>query len=167
MNKNEILSIEAAVAFSNEIVERQSKVDYPTYRILWKTSFGLATGNMIRYDKYQNPIINESHDNLDYWDKTYTPEASEDLFAVVRHKVIPYFVSDSGFGLKNMILMNKPDMLLDQLLKLSKVEITEDLKIPNYSSILDFKTLDNSVSLPFITLEAAEIESVASLISKS
>ncbi|TLQ00397.1 hypothetical protein [Pediococcus pentosaceus] len=167
MDKNEILSIESAVTFLNEVVERHSEVDYPTYRILWKTSFGLATGNMVRYDKNGDPIISESHDDYDFFDESYTPETAKDLFSAVRHNVIPYFVSNSGLGLKNMMLMNKPDMLLDQLLELAKVEITEDLKIPNYSSVLDFKTLDGSISLPFVTLKAAKIEGVASLISKN
>ncbi|WP_420222889.1 hypothetical protein [Pediococcus acidilactici] len=167
MNHLEMLSIEAAVAFSNEVAKEHSRNAYPSYKIVWKSSLGLATGNVIHYDKSNYPIIKETHDSLDFWNETYTPEKSEDLFAVIRHKVIPYFIDSSGFGLKNMSLMSKPDVLLEELLHLSKIETTDGLKVPNYSSILNFQTLDKSIDLPFITFEAARIECVATLISES
>lgn len=160
MNHLETLSIEAAVAFYNEIATRFS---YPNYKILWKTGFGLATGNVVHYNDLNELVITESHDDLDSWNTPYTPQEVGDLFAAIRHKVIPYFISDSGFS-RNRSIMHTPDILLAQLIKLSKIETTDNLKMPNYSSIRNFQTIDKSIDLPFITFEAAKVESVATLI---
>lgn len=163
MDKKEILAFESAVLFFNEIVESKENPNYSTYQIIWKTNLGLATANAIHYTKYDYPIIFEAE--YDFDTKAYQPQNEEDLFAVVRRNVFDYF-EDDFMQLAHTSLPDKPELLLDKLLELSHKNISDDLKAPNYSSLRNFKTLDKSIDLPFITSEAVKIECVASLIPK-
>lgn len=164
MNENEVFAFESAVTVLNEIVNSKENSQYSTFKIVWKTNLGLATADAIHYTEYNHPIIFESEYESDT--KVYQPQCEDDLFSVVRHNVFEYF--EDGFKqLKHTSLLNKPELLLDKLLELSNKNITDNLKTPNYSSLRNFKTLDKSIDLPFITSEVARIECVASLIPES
>lgn len=165
MDRDNIFAFEYAVDVFNEIIRSKKGKGYPTYQIIWKTNLGLATANAVHYNQYNYPIIFESDSEADT--KIYQPQDEKDLFAVVRHNVFDYFFMEEFKEILHTSLMTKPEMLLDKLLELSSQNISDELETPNYSSLRNFKTLDKLVDLPFITSEAAKIENIASLVSKS
>ena len=50
-------------------------------------------------------------------------------------------------------MAERPHVLMDKLLELSKFDEAISLRMPNYLTTWDFKTLDESIKLPFINDE--------------
>lgn len=156
-------AFEYSVFAFNEIATSYEDKNAP-FEIVWDTSLGLAKARLVNYLQDDFPIIEEKIGVSDLSYEVFRPELENyDLFSVVRHNVYGYFKQNMFFS--NVFLSKRPDILLEKLLELSKVEVTDDLIIPNYSTIWDFKTLDGSVDLPFI--RNVQINKPVSLISKS
>lgn len=165
MNHTEVVSLEYATFVFNEIMASQH-IDHEPFQIVWDTSFGLATAQTVSYKASRSPIlkIKIGIESIDI--ETSRPELDNyDIFSEVRHAVFDYFKSDYEY--LHMSLANHPDLLLKQLLIISKVELTEQLIIPNYFTVWNFSSIDGSINLPFIDGSTIEIKSPISLISKN
>ncbi|MDG4985150.1 hypothetical protein OGZ51_13470 [Lactococcus lactis] len=166
MNKLEITSFEYAVSVFNEIAMDKDAAFIP-FEIIWDTSLGIAKAKTIIYDRYNEPVINESIRAESIHQKSFDPGAKDnDSFSFIRHEVFNYF-RNTGFGRQNLHLLKRPDLLMVELLELSKVDMPSDIVTPNYSTILDFETLDGTMKLPFIHSDSIEIKEPISLISKN
>lgn len=166
MNKLEITSFEYAVSVVNEIA-MDKDVTFIPFEIIWDTSLGIAKARTIIYDRYNEPVINESIRAESIHQKPFDPNAKDnDSFSFIRYEVFNYF-RNTGFSRQNLHLLKRPDLLMVELLKLSKVDMPSDIVNPNYSTILDFETLDGTIRLPFIHSDSIEIKEPISLISKN
>lgn len=165
MNKVEMTSFEYAVSVLNEIASSESD-SYIPFEIVWKTSLGLAKARTIIYNEYGSPVISETIGYEHIQQDAFNPSSeNSDSFTIVRHSVFNYF--HSRFGIKHKKLMARPDLLMTKLLELSEINTIENINIPEYSTIFDFNTLDNSINLSFIDGDSVEIERPVSLISKN
>ncbi|MEI3624578.1 hypothetical protein TolaII67_05005 [Lactococcus lactis subsp. lactis] len=166
MNKLEIISFEYAVAVLNEFATYEND-EFVPFEIIWNTSLGIAKARTIIYDNDGRPVINESLGYESILQQAYNPSYEEaDSFSFIRYEVARYFTRD-GHSVKNMHLLKRPDLLMVKLLELSKVDIPNYIVSPNYSTILDFETLDGTMKLPFIHSDSIEIKEPISLISKN
>ncbi|MCD6632909.1 hypothetical protein LSG16_08715 [Lactococcus cremoris] len=166
MNKLEIISFEYAVAVLNELATIKDQSFIP-FEVIWNTSLGLAKARTIIYDNDDRPVIKESIGYESVLQQPYNPSYEEaDSFSFIRYEVARYFTRD-GHSVKNMHLLKRPDLLMVKLLELTKVDIPNDIVTPNYSTILDFETLDGTMKLPFIHSDSIEIKEPISLISKN
>ena len=166
MNKLEIISFEYAVAVLNELATIKDHSFIP-FEVIWDTSLGLAKAKTIIYDSNNRPVIKESMAYESIQQQSYNPSYQEaDSFSFIRYEVARYFTRD-GHSVKNMHLLKRPDLLMVKLLELTKVDIPNDIVTPNYSTILDFETLDGTMKLPFIHSDSIEIKEPISLISKN
>lgn len=166
MDINEIFAVEYAVAVFNELCEINKSKDFKPFKVAWDTSLGLATFKPIHLDDTNYPIITEELGIDGIFTKHYTPGSTSDLFGLVRKQVVQYFLTD-GFSFKNLYLRNRPDVLLNELSRLSKINVTENLMTPNYSAALEFELLDGSIKLPFISLNSLTVKQPVSLISEN
>lgn len=166
MNKLDITSFEYAVSVINEIATNEDNCFIP-FEIIWNTSLGLAKARTIIYDRYNYPVLNESIRAESIHQNSFNPHyENADSFSFIRHEVFNYF-KKTGFGRQNLHLLKRPDLLMVELLELSKVGLPNDIVTPNYSTILDFETLDGTMKLPFIHSDSIEIKEPISLISKN
>ncbi|MDM7644656.1 hypothetical protein QUF11_10295 [Lactococcus lactis] len=166
MNKLEITSFEYAVHVINEIAIDKDDSFIP-FEIIWDTSLGLAKARTIIYDSNNRPILSESLFPESIQQRYFNHRSKEnDSFSFIRHAVLDYFIN-TGLGRQNLHLLERSDLLMVELLELSKVDMPSDTVTPNYSTILDFETLDGTIKLPFIHSDSIEIKEPISLISKN
>lgn len=165
MNKLEIVSFEYAVSVFNEIATNKDD-SFAPFEIIWDTSLGLAKARTIIYDQYNNPVLNESISTESIQQNSFVPGSkNNDSFSFIRHEVFEQF-DNSGFGIKNLHLSSRPDLLIVKLLELAKVDFPDNIDTPNNSTMFDFELLDGTIKLPFIHSDSIEIKEPISLISK-
>ncbi|MFQ9604334.1 MAG: hypothetical protein ACLR0O_13000 [Staphylococcus aureus] len=167
MDKIELQGFEFAVVTFNKILEQNEKNS--KFEIVWETKFGPAFGSNIIYsdeNKY-NPIMHLEFNGLEYsYQEFEKRNFDRDFFACVHHNVYEYFKNPFGGNNESLNIVKYPHYLMDKLLSLSKIQLNNELNKPNYSSVWDFKTLDNSIELPFINDDSLIIKPL-SLISTS
>lgn len=155
MNKHEIQAFEHAVFTFNRLAKRANK-DFIPFKIIWDTRFGPATATNVLYKTGSDPIINEDFFKNEYFHDEESNKAAyiDELYAYVNHAVSQYF-SDlvSGGYSPKLNMAERPHVLMDKLLELSKFDEAIRLRMPNYLTTWDFKTLDESIKLPFINDE--------------
>ncbi|MBF7125676.1 hypothetical protein ITR00_06330 [Pediococcus pentosaceus] len=168
MDKNEIFALEYSIKFFNKLCKTSNTIeDFKPFDIVWDTSLGLAKFKAIHFSgKISDPVLFESPGYYEVSTTFSTFNSSSDLFGLVQKQIIKNFSSD-GFINKNLYLRNRPDILLNELSKISQVEVSEDLKTPNYSSVFDFELLDGSIKLPFISLNSFTVNGPVSLVSEN
>lgn len=165
MNKIELSSFEYTVSVLNEIATIENSSHIP-FEVVWNTSLGIAKAKTVIYENNHSPVLSEQIE-FDYvLQNTFNPRSEDgDSFSIVRHSVFEYF--HNQFGMKRKHLLNRPDLLMKKLLELSKINRLDNTKVPEYSTIFDFETLDGSIKLPFLDSNSIEITEPISLISKS
>ncbi|EOS7908196.1 hypothetical protein [Enterococcus hirae] len=165
MNKLEIQAFEYAVKSFNKILEL-NKRDY-SYEIVWDTKFGPAIANTIIYASENTPFmqISFSDQHGEYSENKFEiADFENDFFAFTRHNVFEYFKDSLGNGFSEKLkIEDHPYYLMNKLIELSKINPENELKTPDYSSVWNFKTLDESIDLPFI-YESSVINSPMSLV---
>lgn len=165
MEQLEAMSFEYAVRVFNETLD---KVEYPhkSVQIVWNTSLGIATGDTVSYNKNGVPVLTfKDRDDFVDMDVSKPNIDGNDLFGDVRRSVISFLYN--GFSYDRLILVEYPDILLNRLLELSRVEIKENSVLPTYSTIWNFKTIDKTISLPFVEGNSIKIFEPISLISEN
>jgi hypothetical protein len=166
MNNIETTSFEYAVSVFNEIASLKND-SYKPFEIVWNTSLGIAKLRTIIYDARHYPVISELINAESIQQNIFNPHSKDnDSFSFIRHEVANYF-RNTGFSTRNLHLLERPDLLMVKLLELSKVDLPNNIVTPNYSTILDFETLDGTIKLPFIHSDSIEIKEPVSLISKN
>lgn len=165
MNKVEIIGIDYARNVFNKMLSEsgsQSRI-----RLVWNTSFGLAYLTTVQMDGYNNPVISETIDYDSVLQEVIRPrEGSEkNIFYAIRHAMFNEF--HRPFGWVKLNLIDRPDLLLARLSDIVKSALSDDLRAPDYQSVWEFKKLDGSISLPFISNDQIEIFGVASLTLES
>lgn len=162
MDFREAQAFEYSVSCVNELIER-AEIGMKPFKIVWQTSLGIVEGNTVKYSNSKYPILALNADNEYYGNNISILDEDNDVFALVRHATIGYFVNDP-FGV-NLKLVKQPDFLFDKLLELSRVELTENIRVPEYSTMWNLKSLQNQLTLDFV--KKIEIMSPISLISES
>lgn len=168
MNKLEIQAFEFTVESFNEILKLNHR-DYK-FKIIWDTKYGPAFANTIIYENENTPLMqinfNDRHYNYNE-NKFELADFENDFFAFIRHNVFEYFKDSFGNGYYEKLKIEEyPYYLMNKLIELSKINPENELKTPNYSSVWNFKTLDESIDLPFI-YESSVINSPMSLVKKT
>ncbi|WP_338362293.1 hypothetical protein [Enterococcus faecalis] len=153
MNKHEIQAFEHAVFTFNRLAKRQIEGFIP-FKIIWDTKFGPATATNVLYNESRsNPIIKEEFFNDEYFHDTESNKAAyiDELYAHVNHAVANYFGTFGSVDYSYRLNMaERPHILMDKLLELSKFNKGSILEMPDYLTTWDFKTLDKSIQLPFV-----------------
>lgn len=162
MDIREAQAFEYSVFCVNEIIKREKSGMKP-FKIVWQTSLGIVEGNTVKYSDSKYPVLALNTNNEYYGNYISNLAEDNDVFALVRHATYDYFVE--GFFNENIKIVKQPDLLLDKLLELSRVEITEDIRVPEYSTMWNVKSLQNQLTLDFV--KKIEIMSPISLISES
>ncbi|MGG5323849.1 hypothetical protein IGJ83_001192 [Enterococcus pernyi] len=156
MNKHEIQAFEHAVFTFNRLAKRANE-DFIPFEIIWDTRFGPAKATNVLYKTKSDPVISEVFFNDEYFRDEESNKAAytDELYAYVNHAIYQYF-SDlvSGGYSPKLNMAERPHILMDKLLELSNFDEVTNLKMPNYSTTWDFKTLDESIDLPFVNDEA-------------
>ncbi|MGM0122102.1 hypothetical protein [Enterococcus sp. AZ152] len=167
MNRKEMMAIEHSIAILNEII-KISKIPHKPFKIIWNTSLGLSTLNLVKYHPSDEtlPILkaNYSHGYFQYDISSFTEE-NHDIFSFVRHAIINYFYP---YGkISNIFLIENPDSLLNKIIELSKECAEKSLLSPDYTNIWNFESLDQKIKLPFISSNKIEVFEPISLISEN
>lgn len=162
MDFREAQAFEYSVSCVNELIEHE-KIRTKPFKIVWQTSLGIVAGNTVKYSDSKYPVLALNTNNEYYGNDVSDLDKNNDMFALVRHATIGYFTK--GFFNENIKLVKQPDLLLNKLLELSRVEITKDIRIPEYSTMWNLKSLQNQLTLDFVN--KIEIMSPISLISES
>lgn len=169
MNRKEMLLIEHSVSVLNEILEI-SKSEQKPFRIIWNTSLGLATLNLVKYHPEEEslPVLDFYYNglgNLYYSNSSYMVR-DNDMFSFIRHAMFDYFYQDSKPSY-TIVLTKHPDLLLEELIEIVKKADTESFSEPTYSTVWNFKSLDKTIELPFISSKHIKIIEPISLISEN
>jgi hypothetical protein len=165
MNATETVAMGYACNVFNEMLRESGSQSH--IQLVWNTSFGLAHLTTVQTDNYGQPVISEKITPESFSQETIHPgdDSEKNIFFAVRHAMIKEF--HTSFGWVHLDLTSRPDLLLSLLTKVVTSAVSPDLQVPNYQSVWEFKKLDGSISLPFISKGQIEIFGVASLISKN
>ncbi|AWQ39287.1 hypothetical protein [Enterococcus faecalis] len=153
MNKHEIQAFEHAVFTFNRLAKREIN-GFTPFKIIWDTKFGPATATNVLYNESRSkPIIKEEFFNDEYFrvEESNAYAHIDELYAYVNHAVANYFGTFGSVDYSYRLNMaDRPHILMDKLLELSKFNKESSLEMPNYLTTWDFKTLDKSIQLPFV-----------------
>ena len=165
MNRTDMSSFEYSVFVLNEILSVAND-PHDHLEIVWNTSLGLAKIRTVIYDQYNFPVLSEIVGSEYIQQDIFNPDSqNSDSFAKVRRSVFGYFYR--GSILRHKQLLDRPDLLMLKLLELSKIENTEKIEVPDYTTIFDFQAIDSSLKLPFIVGESIMVKEPICLISKN
>lgn len=162
MNFSEAQAFEYSVYCINEIIENK-KLNANPFEVVWQTSIGLVTGNTVKYSNYNYPVLSLNLDNEYYGKYVSDPAQNKDIFSLIRHAVYDNF--SKSFYEGDIQLIEQPNLLLQKLLELSKVKISNDIEVTNYETVWNLRSLDSMINLDFA--EGIKILSPISLISKN
>lgn len=162
MNFSEAQAFEYSVHCINEIIENK-KLKANPFEVVWQTSIGLVTGNTVKYSNYDSPVLSLNLDNEYYGKYVSDPTQNKDIFSLIRHAVYDNF--SKSFYEGDIQLIEQPNLLLQKLLELSKVKISNDIEVTNYETVWNLRSLDSTINLDFT--EGIKILSPVSLISKN
>ncbi|MFD1410596.1 hypothetical protein [Lapidilactobacillus gannanensis] len=162
MEFDEAQAFDYSVFCVNEIIEYR-KLEMKPFKTVWQTSLGIAEGSTVKYSDSKYPVLVLNTDNEYYGRYISSLQEDTDVFALVRHAVYDYF--SKGIFSERLKVVEQPNLLLDKLLELSRVEITENIRVPEYSTMWNFKSLQNQLELDFI--DKIEIMNPISLVSQN
>ncbi|MBC1522439.1 hypothetical protein HB912_12350 [Listeria aquatica] len=166
MNRVELSMFEYAVFVFNELVSSQQRNDFKPFTIIWKSNVGFVTARTVYYKNDLYPVLNQTikSDFITY--DLFKPEKEKyDVFSMVRHTVYDYF--DATYSPERFSIIDRPDILMEKLVELSKIEYDSNVLTPSYSTVWNVETIDAKLSFPFIDNNILQITQPVTLISKN
>lgn len=134
--------------------------------IIWNTSLGLAKFEAVhlkgKFDKVLT--IEATSSGLDEHSANTTPDANN-LFSVIRTAMLKRF--GTNFGPVYGYLNERPEILLTEVTRVIEKIDFSNVTLPNYNSLMNFETLDQTIKFDFINSDSIEIIGPATLVLRN
>jgi hypothetical protein len=166
MNRVELSIFEYAVFVFNELAVSQQRTDFKPFAIVWESSVGFVTAKTVYYRNDIYPVLKQNNNSIFISYDLFKPEKEDyDVFSMVRHAIYKHF--DATFSPERFSIIERPDLLMEELIKLSKFEYGPSVLTPSYSTVWNVETIDKKLTFPFIDNNILQITQPVTLISKN